>query len=66
MPDLTDKQYLGDSVYAEFDGYHIWLTTENGFPDDPTNRIALEPPVLAALVAYANRKLATPPEPTNV
>lgn len=30
----TRKEYLGDSVYASFDGYHIILTTENGYPDD--------------------------------
>lgn len=47
-----DKQYLGDSVYAQFDGYHIILTTENGYPDDPHNRIALESQVLSALNQY--------------
>lgn len=50
-----NKIYLGDSVYAEFDGYHIILTTENGYPDDPSNRIALEPSVLHALNHYAER-----------
>lgn len=44
------KDYLGDSVYAAYDGYHIILTTENG--DGPTNRIALEPAVLNALADY--------------
>ena len=47
------KDYLGDSVYAEFDGYHIVLTTENGF--GPTNTIALEPNVVDALNRYAAR-----------
>jgi hypothetical protein len=47
-----NKIYLGDSVYAQFDGYHVILTTENGYPDDPRNRIALEPPVLHALNNY--------------
>ena len=46
------KAYLGDSVYASFDGYHIWLTTENGYPDDPRNQIALEPSVFEALIRY--------------
>lgn len=46
------KRYLGDSVYANFDGYHIVLTTENGLPDDPSNRIALEPDVLGSLNRY--------------
>ncbi len=44
------KQYLGDSVYADFDGYHIVLTTENGY--GPSNTIALEPAVLRALSQY--------------
>lgn len=41
-----DKDYLGDSVYAQHDGYHVILTTENGKPDDPSNTIALEPNVI--------------------
>ena len=53
---MPEKVYLGDSVYATHDGYHIILTTENGLPDDPSNRVALEPPVLDALNAY-NQKL---------
>lgn len=44
------KQYLGDSVYAEFDGFGIVLTTENGH--GPSNIIILEPQVLAALDNY--------------
>ena len=37
------KRYLGDGAYVEFDGYHIRLTTENGF--EVTNRVALDPDV---------------------
>ena len=44
--------YLGDSVYARFDGYHIFLETMNGFPDDPSNSIGLEPPVIESLLIY--------------
>jgi hypothetical protein len=51
---VDTKQYLGDSVYAAFDGYHIILTTENGYSDDPRNRIALEPTVFGALRIFAN------------
>lgn len=46
---MEAKVYLGDSVYAEFDGYGIWLTTDNGYPDDPRNKIYLEPVVLNSL-----------------
>ncbi len=49
----SKKQYIGDSVYAEFMGYEIVLTTENGLPSDPSNKIVLEPQVLKALFRYA-------------
>lgn len=44
------KDYIGDSVYAEFDGYSITLTTEYGF--GPSNTIILEPSVYKALVRF--------------
>ncbi|UCG53606.1 MAG: hypothetical protein JSW58_08615 [Candidatus Latescibacterota bacterium] len=47
------KRYLGDGVYADYDGYHIVLTTENGITT--TNTIALEPPVMEALKRYEKR-----------
>lgn len=47
------EAYLGDSVYAEFDGWGVILETRNGLPDDPSNRIALEPAVLIELVKFA-------------
>lgn len=43
------KEYLGDSVYAQYDGESLVLTTENGYADDPRNKIVLEPDVLRAL-----------------
>ena len=45
------QTYLGDGVYASFDGYHIWLTTSDGYSS--TNRIALEPPVYNELITFA-------------
>ena len=47
-----NKQYLGDSVYAEFDGFGIWLTTNNGYPDDPRNKIYMEPQIVFAFKKY--------------
>lgn len=44
------KVYLGDSVYVEFDGYMLTLTTENGY--GPSNTIHLEPAVYRALEEY--------------
>lgn len=43
------EQYLGDGVYASFDGYQIWLDTR---AQSPVSRIALEPGVFRALIAY--------------
>ena len=44
------KQYIGDGVYVEFDGYALVLTTENGV--ETTNRIVLETEVYSSLVEY--------------
>ena len=44
--------YLGDGVYATTDGYHIWLDTR---AQEPVHRIALEPEVFNALVAYHDK-----------
>ncbi len=49
------KVYLGDSVFADFDGYHIVLTTENGLPGDPSNTICLEDQVYIALENYTKQ-----------
>lgn len=46
------KQYLGDSVYVDFEDGMLKLTTENGYPDDPRNVIYLESHVYGALVDY--------------
>ena len=39
--------YLGDGVYAKFDGYYTWIYTSNGIKE--SDMIALEPEVLKAL-----------------
>ena len=52
---VMNKQYLGDSVYVEREGYDVVLTTENGYPDDPSNRIVLDPSVYAALWQYIDK-----------
>ena len=45
------KVYLGDSVYADFDGYYVVLTTENG--GSPSNIIYLDPSALEGLRQYS-------------
>lgn len=55
MPQLQDEEYLGDSVYVAHDGYHIVVTTSNGYADDQRNKIALEPSVLRRLYKYVEK-----------
>lgn len=49
-PDSQDD-YLGDGVYASFDGYQIWLAVN----DHENKVVALEPRVMDALLRYAHR-----------
>ena len=48
---MNEKEYLGDSVYAEFDGDGIILTTENGLPEQ-RNTIYLDMATIAALTRF--------------
>lgn len=50
-----DKDYLGDGVYVEHDGYSIILSTERS---SGLETIYLEPSVYAALVRYHDRLIA--------
>lgn len=52
------KVYLGDSVYAQWDGFHIILTTENGF--GPSNTILLGDSVMMNLENYYKRMTEAP------
>jgi len=47
--EFVRSTYLGDGVYASFDGYHIWLKTEGSWNKQ---EIALEPSVIKALNEY--------------
>ena len=40
------RNYLGDGVYAEFDGYQIWLSTLEG------SRIALDNATFNSLIDF--------------
>lgn len=47
-----EHEYLGDGVYASWDGWQIWLRTGSHTSE---HGIALEPAVFAALVKYERR-----------
>lgn len=43
-------EYLGDGVYAIFDGFGIWLHANSH--DEPTDKVYIEPSVFRALVDF--------------
>lgn len=43
-------QYVGDGVYATFDGYHLWARTLEG------EAIGFEPSVMKDFVEYARAR----------
>lgn len=49
------KDYIGDSVYVEFDGYNLIMTTQNGLPGDPSNEIILGIPEIEKLLRFVER-----------
>ena len=48
----SSKSYVGDGVYAVYDGCGVWLTAENGAM--VTDAIYLEPEVFVSLVALVS------------
>ena len=50
---MLEKTYLGGGVYAEFDGFQIWLEAESFF--SMKMRIALDPDTFHALQQYAKK-----------
>lgn len=54
---MTDDEkkdtYLGDGLYASYDGWQIEIYASNG--REKTNRVYLEPAVLKAFLDYVER-----------
>jgi hypothetical protein len=50
----ANKDYIGDGVYAIFDGYGVWLHAND--LDAPSDRIYLEPSVMKALANFYERQ----------
>jgi hypothetical protein len=51
MSENQQDTYLGDGVYASFDGYQIWLAVNH----HTNKQVAIEPAVLLSLLSYAER-----------
>jgi hypothetical protein len=47
---IDTRRYLGDGVYATFDGYQVWLETERDL--GITHRIALDEGTLQSFNVY--------------
>jgi hypothetical protein len=48
MKDKEMNEYLGDGVYASFDGYYIWLAANHS----DNKVIAIEPDIFEKLIQY--------------
>jgi hypothetical protein len=46
---MNKETYIGDGVYAGFDGYQVWIWTQEG------SKIALEKDVMISLLIYAEQ-----------
>ena len=46
--------YIGDGVYAEFDGFGIWLRTGNHTDELCDDKIYIEPDVLESLNRFVH------------
>ncbi len=49
---MPAEEYLGDGVYASFDGIQVWLRADR---DGRSHMVALEPEAYRALVNYHDR-----------
>ena len=58
MASEESQKYLGDGVYASFDGEHIWLAVN--MPHN--NVVALNHDVLMALLLYVSKIRQEPKE----
>lgn len=50
-----EDEYLGDGVYARWDGYHVWLDLRGQAGRAGTWEIGMEPPVLRRFEAFVRR-----------
>ena len=51
MDRMENEEYLGDGLYASFDGFQFWLRAPR---DGGDHEVALEPQVYRAFIGYVN------------
>lgn len=56
MPEIRNKgpyeEYLGDGLYADFDGFQIWLSANDRVRGYPTDKVAIDISVLENFERY--------------
>jgi hypothetical protein len=59
---MANSVYIGDGVYASFDGYQIWLAANH----HENKVVALEPEVMNSLIRFADSVFKPNKEDTDV
>lgn len=57
MTQVVEERYLGDGVYASWDGWHVWLDLRAQREGDHVCRIALDQQVFEQLVQFREQAL---------
>ena len=52
MPEFKNEHYLGDGLYASFDGWFVYLRAPRPEGD---HWVGMEPPILAEFVRYIEK-----------
>lgn len=56
MPDHgPNEEYLGDGLYADFDGWQVCLAANDKVSGRPTDKVYLELKVIDAFIRYLKR-----------
>jgi len=63
MEEMENVEYLGDGLYASYDGYQICLMANSHI--NPTDRVYLDPAVYSSLQKYVSRVVAQHPAPAD-
>lgn len=50
----SNERYIGDGLYASFDGWQVWLRAPR---HDGDHEVALEPQVLSNLIDFAKESM---------
>jgi len=55
VPQGSLEEYLGDGLYADFDGWQVCLAANDKVSGRPTDKVYLEPGVIDAFLRYLKR-----------